>query len=154
MISMFSYHEATPDDLSKLRILARKSEAHWGGTDAFLDEFDRSFNITEDLLRNNPVFTMKDPDGDIVAFWGMIPSANGLAELEYFYVEVNELGCGHGRTLWYHMTKWALNHQISRIHFVTSPEAVGFYERMGAVQIGEVPSTIDGRMIPELLYQL
>lgn len=31
MISMFSYHEAAAADVSKLRTLARNSEAHWGG---------------------------------------------------------------------------------------------------------------------------
>jgi len=161
MVPMFTYHEASVIDIPSLRVLAHKSEAHWGGSDAFMDEFDRSFNITEEFLKNNPVFLMKDPDGDIVAFWGLIflpekttESGKVWAELEYFYVDVTELGYGHGRKLWHHMTEWAFKHQISRIHLVTSPEALGFYDRMGAVQIGEVPSSIDGRMIPELLYLL
>lgn len=87
------------------------------------------------------------------AFWGLKPTG-GRWELEYFYVAVQALGNGYGKCMWNHMTSWCQNHQTGPIQFVTSPQAAGFYEKMGAVQDGTVPSSIDGRMIPHFVYDI
>ena len=39
---------------------------------------------------------------------------------------------------------------ISNFSFVTSPQAVGIYGKVGAQVVGEVPSSIDGRPIPRM----
>lgn len=44
--------------------------------------------------------------------------------------------------------------EICRIHFVTSPQAVGFYRKMGAVRDGETRSPVDGRPVPHFVYDV
>ena len=39
-------------------------------------------------------------------------------------------------------------------HFVTSPQAVGFYRKMGAVRDGETRSPVDGRPVPHFVYDV
>ncbi len=143
---------AIPNDVSKLRLLAHKSEAHWGYNENFMDIFDQVFNITEQFIRRNPVFVLWS-DTDPVAFWGLMKD-DVCWELEYFYVEVSSLGKGYGKQMWSHMINWCEEHKIQTIHFVTSTQAVGFYERMGATKDYMAQSVIDGRSIPHFTYEV
>ncbi len=144
------FKEGRPEDAVQLRELAYQSERHWGYDPAFMEVFDRTFNITEQFILEHPVFTAWEKD-QLAGFWGLQMKKEKW-ELEYFYVSEAVIGHGVGRQMWSHMTDWCREHGICHIHFVTSPQAVGFYERMGAVQAGTVPSSIDGREIPYLVY--
>ena len=75
-------------------------------------------------------------------------------KLEYFYVSERDLGKGYGKQMWNHMTNWCKEHKIQKIHFVTSDQAIGFYEKMGAIQDGMSQSTIDDRDIPHFICEL
>lgn len=139
--------QAQPGDLSVLRRLAHDSEAHWGGSPAFMAAYDQSCNITADFLFQQPVYVFWD-NGTPAAFWGLESSGDGW-ELAFFYVEEARLGRGLGRQLWAHLTGWCRERGIAQFRFVTSPEAAAFYAKMGAVQEGLVPSVIDRRPIPK-----
>lgn len=144
--------QAQPGDLASLRRLAHDSEAHWGGSPAFMEAYDQSYNITADFLFQQPVYVLWD-NGTPAAFWGLEPSGDGW-ELAFFYVEEALLGRGLGRQLWQHLTGWCREHGIDQFRFVTSPEAAAFYKKMGAVQERLVPSVIDGRPIPRFKYDV
>lgn len=141
---------ARPEELETLRRLARQSEAHWGYDESFMDVFDRTFNITGDFLLRMPVFVFRD-QGKIIAFWGVIPDGNRCG-LEYFYIAETALNRGYGRYMWNHLISWCQANGITQVSFVTSWEAVGFYEKMGAKQDGIYQSSIDGRDIPHFVY--
>ena len=142
---------AAAGDAEALRLLAHKSEAHWGYDEKFMAEFDRSFNVTEEFILSNPTFVLRE-DASPVAFWGLRPDFDTW-ELEYFYVSSEALGKGYGKHMWEHLTKWCREHEIKRIHFVTSHQAIGFYEKMGATLSGTSKSMIDGREIPYFTYE-
>ena len=152
MESMIKFVRAIPEDVEYLRLLAHKSEAHWGYDKKFMDTFDSKFNITEQFILNNPVYVIWK-NFIPAAFWGLRRDFE-MWELEYFYVSERELGKGCGKQMWNHMTNWCREHKIRKIHFVTSYQAVGFYEKMGAVQDGTFQSMIDGRAIPHFIYEL
>lgn len=149
---MMKFVKALPEDAEYLRSLAHKSEAHWGYDKKFMEAFDSEFNITEKFVLNNPVYILLE-NSIPVAFWGLRCDSEML-ELEYFYVLERDLGKGYGKQMWVHMTNWCKEHKIRKIHFVTSHQAVGFYEKMGAVQNGISKSMIDGRAIPHFIYEL
>lgn len=146
------FARAEPEDAGLLRRLARASEAYWGYSEAFMENFDAGFNITEDFIRCNPVFAAGDRSGT-AGFWGIRQDGDEW-ELEYFYVAEEMLGRGVGRQMWKHMAGWCERQGIGRIHFVTSPQAVGFYRKMGAVQDGERQSLVDGRPVPHFVYDV
>ena len=149
---MMKFVQATPEDVKSLRSLAHKSEAHWDYDKQFMDVFDSKFNITEKFIVSNPVYILLE-NLIPVAFWG-IRYDSETWELEYFYVSERNLGNGYGKQMWNHMTNWCKEHKIRTIHFVTSHQAVGFYEKMGAIQKGISQSMIDGREIPHFVYEL
>lgn len=140
-----------PEEAAALRPLAHLSEAHWGGSASFMDTFDREYNITPAFIAAHPVYAAWT-EGRPAAFWGLEP-ADGTWELAYFYVDETALGCGYGRQMWAHLTDWCRDNGVRAFTFVTSPQAVGFYRRMGAEPDGQAPSSIDGRPIPHFTYQ-
>ena len=146
------FARAEPEDTEALRRLARASEAHWGYDKAFMEHFDAGFNVTEDFIRRNPVYAAGERDCP-AAFWGIRQDRDAW-ELEYFYVAEERLGRGLGKQMWEHMNGWCGKQEICRIHFVTSPQAVGFYRKMGAVQDGETRSPVDGRPVPHFVYDV
>lgn len=148
---MGKFVRATPEDVECLRSLAHRSEAHWGYDKRFMDAFDSKFNITEEFILNHPVYVIRE-NSIPAAFWGLRRDAE-MWELEYFYVSERELGKGYGKQMWAHMTSWCREHNVRKIHFVTSHQAIGFYEKMGATQDGTSQSMIDGRSIPRFIYQ-
>ena len=44
------FEPAVMKETDRLRIIARESEAHWGYDKAFMDTFDRTFNITGEFI--------------------------------------------------------------------------------------------------------
>ena len=149
---MLRFMRAETGETEELRRLARESEAHWGYDEAFMETFDARFNITDSFIRSNPVFAARE-GGCPAAFWGIRQDGYEW-ELEYFYVAEGKMGSGLGKRMWKHMTGWCARQGIGRIHFVTSPQAAGFYRKMGAVQDRETRSIVDGRLIPHLVYDV
>ena len=149
---MLRFVQATPETVEDLRLIAHESEAHWGYNKEFMDAFDRKFNITEEFILHHPVYVLWN-DTAAVAFWGLRRDSDAW-ELEYFYVTEQDLGKGYGKQMWKHMTDWCKDRNIKSFHFVTSHQAVGFYEKMGAIQDGSSKSMIDGRAIPHFKYEL
>lgn len=148
----FDFRKAKESDLLRLRTLAEHSEAHWGFDDYFIKTFNEKYNLTVEFMKSNPVFIMNLED-EILGFWGIFQS-NECAELEFFYIDVKHLKEGLGKHMWVHMISWCENQGIKKIEFVTSQQAVGFYEKCGAVQDGKSISTIDGREIPHLSFEI
>ena len=147
-----TFTRSTPAHAAQLRLLAHASEAHWGYGNQFMERFDLTFNITPAFISEHPVYAAWDGDAPL-AFWGLRRDERDW-ELEYFYVSAQALGGGYGRQMWHHMTGWCRSHGVGTFHFVTSPQAVGFYEKMGAVQDRMTTSSLDGRPIPHFVCLL
>lgn len=154
-----TFRHAEVSDTELLRKLAFSSEQFWGYDEKFMETFHKVFNITSDFIINHPVYvgySTKSSRSDFtepVCFWGVIPDKNS-AELEYFYTQISSLKKGCGRLMWKHMTDWCRGHHIHTLTMVTSPQAVGFYEKMGASLSGTRKSSVDGRDIPFLTFRL
>lgn len=72
-------------------------------------------------------------------------------ELTHLFVEPGQLGQGIGAALFAAALRWTRNRGRRELLIASDPNAIGFYERMGAVKAGLVPSdAIPGRMLPLL----
>ncbi|MCI8866253.1 MAG: GNAT family N-acetyltransferase [Lachnospiraceae bacterium] len=147
-----TFLQATQQEEDFLRRLAYGSEASWGYDKKFMDKFDQEFNIDAAFIKKNPVY-MAVSHKKIIAFWGLKQEGECWV-LEYFYIDAGYMGKGYGKRMWSHLIEWCRGHGIPGIHFVTSPQAAGFYEKMGAIQDKEAVSVIDGRAIPHFLYSI
>ena len=149
---MNAFRKAEKKDVPTLRMLAVRSEAVWGFDERFLRTFDEQYNITEQFIENNPAFVLEE-HGEIMGFWGIVRQKD-IAELEYLYVDAAQIRKGIGRALWDHMVRYCSSEGIKRIEFVTSEPAIAFYLKNGARLNGGTRSSIDGREIPRLYYEL
>jgi N-acetylglutamate synthase-like GNAT family acetyltransferase len=118
-----------------------------------MDKFKVIYEVTEDFIRKNPTFILYE-DGRIIGFYALLIKPEGN-ELDFFYIEPQCIGKGYGEKMWNHLKNYCKGHNIKDFTLVTSPQAKEFYEKMGAIQIGEVESTLKkGRKIPELKCNL
>ena len=71
-------------------------------------------------------------------------------ELEHFWVAPTRMGEGIGRALFTHAVEHCRAIGARRLWISADPNAEGFYARMRARRVGEVPSTPAGRRLPRL----
>ena len=66
------------------------------------------------------------------------------------------IGTGIGKELFLDAMERAAKLNVEAVEISSDPNAAGFYKRMGATQIGEVDSPIDGqdRKLPRLKVNL
>lgn len=93
-------------------------------------------------------------DGAIAGFYA-IGSDDLLSEVWFFFVDLPFIGTGVGRELFDDLVRTARSQGISTLRIDADPGAASFYERMGAVRVGESPSnSIAGRTLPRLELRL
>ena len=143
--------QARAEDLATLGDIAMRSKAHWGYDEDFLDACREELSPTESDLGPG-LMTWEDESPRAVAHLVM---AGDLAELHLLFVAPEAMGRGIGRDLF----GWACDHAraegATRLGLDADPFATPFYEKMGCVQVGEVPSaTWPDRMLPRMEYKL
>lgn len=87
--------------------------------------------------------------GRIVGTVGITPEGDGEAELDCVFVEPDAIGSGVGRALIRRAVKESRAAGVKKLMILADPHAVAFYERCGAVFVGDEPSdAIPGRSLP------
>jgi len=79
-------------------------------------------------------------DDTLLGFATVLPSAPGVGELDGLFVDPDAMRQGIGRVLIDDAVVNAREGGISRIEVTANPRALGFYERLGFVAVGEVPT--------------
>nr|WP_232328507.1 GNAT family N-acetyltransferase [Kibdelosporangium sp. MJ126-NF4]CEL22851.1 FIG01201438: hypothetical protein [Kibdelosporangium sp. MJ126-NF4]CTQ89991.1 FIG01201438: hypothetical protein [Kibdelosporangium sp. MJ126-NF4] len=144
---------ARPDEAATLGELALRSKAHWGYDQAFLAACRAEFAYTpQDLARRR--FVVAEQGQRLLGMY----SIDGRApegELGNLWLEPDVIGQGLGRRLWQHALDTARAEGFTVLRIDADPNAEGFYQAMGAVKVGEVPSgSIPGRVLPQLRIDL
>ena len=135
-----------------LTALARRAKAHWGYPPELLARFAVDLVLSEAAIDRDEVWVLDGDDGPIGFHRVVIGEP---AVLEDLWVEPAAIGAGHGRRLWLHAAGIARRGGAAAIELDADPNAVRFYERMGARQVGDTPSAVvPGRMLPRMRADL
>jgi len=130
---------ALPLEHDALVELQRRSSMVW-------DEY------REDLLAHPDAIEVPvEPDGSvrirvavsadaIVGFATVLPLSSSVGELDGLFVEPDVMRQGVGRVLIDDAVAIARAAGVERIEVTANPRALGFYERLGFVAMGEVPT--------------
>ena len=95
-----------------------------------------------------------EQDGRLVGV-AQIKVVGSEADLLKLFVEPTVLLSGIGRALFAWATELANSQGATRLSIEADPDAAPFYRRMGAQNVGVVPSgSIPGRMLPKLVKDL
>ncbi len=134
--------------------LAFRSKAHWGYDAAFMDNCRAELTLTPAQIEADRVLVAEE--GDRLLAVGCLSATEGQkGEIYSCFVEPAEIGRGLGRSLLEALMAEARQQGLSEIHVDSDPHARAFYEALGFVYVGDVPSgSIAGRFLPHLVAKL
>ncbi|ABC63083.1 GNAT family N-acetyltransferase [Erythrobacter litoralis] len=134
---------------TEITALCLRSKAHWGYDAAFMEDCTDELTVRPDKLAEN-FARIAEKDGAIVGFVEVSRDGD-TCELEKLFVDPEAMGQGVGRILFDAARTSCTEAGIESMAIAADPDAVPFYERMGAKRIGEVVSrSIPGRALPLL----
>ncbi len=140
-------------EAAALSELAFRSKAYWGYDPDFLEACRSELTLTPEFISRAEVYLL-ELHGRPLGFYSLV-RWNSDIELGHFFVDPEHIGNGVGRALWRHAVDRARSLGFERLLVQSDPNAEGFYLRLGAERIGEVPSRVQpGRSLPFLLYPL
>lgn len=141
---------ALPSEARLLTQIAHDAKRHWGYPEHWIQHWEAELTISSDIIKNNQVY-VAELNGDIVGFYALVLHGE-RAELEHMWVAPAHIGEGIGKELFVHAMQQAAGENVSAVEISSDPNAEGFYQKMGARRVGEVPADIDGqpRVVPRL----
>jgi GNAT superfamily N-acetyltransferase len=138
-------------DAGRIRELTEASKAHWGYEREMVREWADGLDLTPGSPRW-PELYVADAEGEVVGWVGLLP-AGALCVLDDLWVDPAWIGRGVGARLFRFAMARARELGAQRMEWGSDPNAVGFYERMGAHQLGEQMGAW-GRPTPKMGIEL
>jgi len=141
---------ATPEEASTLTTIALEAKRYWGYPEHWIKHWESDLALSPDFVRDHHVYVV-EVDGEIRGFYALCVNGE-KAELDHLWVTPAWIGTGVGKDLFLDAMEKAAALAVRDVGISADPNAAGFYERMGATQIGEIDSPIDGqaRKLPRL----
>jgi N-acetylglutamate synthase-like GNAT family acetyltransferase len=146
---------AKPDEAAALTELAQAAKRYWRYPETWIEQWKADLTITPEFLNDNDVF-VAIVDGEIAGCCALV-MRNLLAEIEHMWIKPERMGSGVGRALFDHAKQRAEQRGARALELSADPNAAGFYERMGAKYIGEIPAGMNGdehRVLPRMRIDL
>ena len=144
MATALIIRRALPEDATTLTQIAVDAKRYWGYPEHWIKHWESDLTISSDFVRDNHVYVAED-EGEIRGFYALCVSGD-KAELEHMWVTPACIGTGIGKELFLDAMERAAALNVRDVELSADPNAAGFYKRMGAVQIGDTESVIDGQV--------
>lgn len=139
--------KATPADTAAMTRLATESKRSWDYPDEWMELWRDELTITPQKLDKRDFFVGVEGD-ELVFIYSLSQLDENRYELEDCWIAAEHIGRGFGRILFDDVKKRLGSLGAKRLKIISDPNAAGFYRKMGAVQIGEEPTKIQGRVFP------
>jgi len=148
---------AAVEEASVLTTIALEAKRYWGYPEHWIKHWESDLTVSPEFVRDNHVY-VAEADGEVRGFYALCVGEekehelDRKAELEHLWVSPDFIGTGIGKELFLDAMERAAALDVRDVELSADPNAAGFYTRMGATQIGEVDSPIDGteRKLPRL----
>lgn len=141
---------ARVDEVDSLSELAYRSKQHWGYDADFMASCRGELSVELTAIAAERCQVLAD-GARIAGYYALGPPAEGRVEVDALFVEPASMGHGYGRLLMDHAKQRALELGCTHVEIASDPNALGFYLKMGARQVGERASeSILNRWLPLL----
>src|SRR6202045_2353306 len=129
-------------------------EGRWGYDPEFMALMLAALGVAGENIAAGDVWVATGADGQIAGVVALAAGdAPGALDLNKLFIEPRHIRSGVGRALLAHAIAEARRRGAGRLTILADPNAAAFYERPGAVRIGEAPShAVPGRLLP--LYEV
>ena len=139
---------ARSTDAQRLTEIAYAAKRHWGYPEDLISLWQADLTISPQFMVDCPVFCAVR-DSEIIGFYALSRRREAF-ELEHLWVDPQHMGAGVGALLFEHAVRTVRSMGGFVLNIASDPHAEGFYRRMGASRVGEVPSRPEGRTLPLL----
>ena len=141
---------AATDEANLLTEIALNAKRYWGYPEHWIKHWEADLTISPEFIRDNHVY-VAEADGEVRGFYALCVRGE-KAELEHMWVTPACIGTGIGKELFLDAMERAAALDVRDVEITADPNAAGFYERMGARQIGEIDAPVAGlpRKLPRL----
>ena len=113
----------------------------WGYDPGFMALMPAALAVAPEDIAAGDVWVATGADGQIAGVVALAPgNTPGTLELNKLFIEPRHIHGGVGHALLAHAVAEAQQRGAKRLTILADPNAAGFYERNGAVRIGEAPS--------------
>jgi N-acetylglutamate synthase-like GNAT family acetyltransferase len=145
---------ANPEEADTLTEIAHAAKRHWKYPESWIQQWQADLTISHEFITANEVF-VATINGEIVGCCALVMT-DSLAEIEHMWIRPEQMGSGVGRALFEHARARAVERGGNVLELSADPNAEGFYARMGAKRIGEVPAEMNGksRALPRMRIEL
>ena len=126
----FTIRPGRPGEGGRLKEIAIASKGFWGYEPARVREWADRGDFTDERLAELTVF-VAESDGVAIA-WSSVIERGERAWLEDLWVEPAWIGKGVGSALFRHSAAHARQLGAGGLEWEAEPNALGFYEKMGA----------------------
>lgn len=149
-VSRLQLRPGLPTEAVALSALALRSKAHWGYDEDFLARCREDLTVLPGDCDGRRL-VVAVVDGVLAGYVRIAGTPPDAGELEALFVDPPHIGSGCGRALLARAVEIAAAEGMMRLGITADPFAQPFYERAGALPVGDAPSTvIPGRRLPRL----
>lgn len=156
-----SFRNALTNDANRLTEIAFAAKRTWDYPEEYFEVWKDELTITEKYIENNIVFVAEE-GREIAGFVSIVfmPEAKMFGQvfvdaghwMDHLFIDPNFQHKGIGIKLVETANQFCNEQGISTLRIFVDPNAVGFYEKVGARFVRNSQSSIAGRQIP--VYQL
>ena len=153
---MIRVRSARAEEAESLTALCIRSKAHWGYDSEFMRQAAVALTVTAATIEQGRTLVAEDRQGSLMGVATVERmQTEGKFDLSLLFVEPSAIRTGVGRTLFEAAVGLVEREGGSSLSILADPFAAAFYQRLGAVRIGEAPSdAIPGRWIPLFEYTI
>jgi GNAT superfamily N-acetyltransferase len=147
-----SIRPARPEEAERLREIARSAKGYWDYDQALVRDWAATLDFRPDAVPGRELF-VAEVAGEPVGLASILTEESTFV-LEDLWIDQPAMGRGLGRRLVEHAASRARELGATRLVWEAEPNAVGFYERLGAHRIGESEPGAWGRRLPLMALDL
>lgn len=141
---------AEPAEAARLSQIAHAAKSYWGYPARWIEQWHNQLTISPAYISAEEVWSAHCEES-ILAFYALTGKGETL-RLDNLWVMPVAIGQGIGSRLFHHAMKRAVALGASHVEVESDPNAEGFYQKMGAMTVGEVGYEMEGirRTLPLL----
>ena len=158
------FRKASALEAEYLTKLTLESKNYWNYPQEWIKMWTDELTITAEYIEKNTVIVAEE-DSNIVGYFSIVEeSISHVVELsgntivggfflDNIFIHPLHIQKGIGHRLIETAFQWCMENGVEKLYTVSDPNARGFYEKMGGVCLGELPSSIEGRCLLFFVFE-
>lgn len=145
--------KATVSDAKQLTEIALQSKAFWGYSNELIESWREDLTVTPKMFQEWNIYKYV-LDNEIAGFYILNRANIRTSFLEFLFVSPKFINQGLGSKLLNHAKDYCIAGSSAILNVLSDPNAKSFYEKHGFKIIAERESSVSGRFLPEMEFEI